>query len=1186
MSIEPLEDRKLLSAAPGTFYVANAFYDQTTGATTSAPNAGDTVNWLASGQFAEVDGLTFGTSAFASVRSAVTAAPSGGTVDVAAGTYTENVDITSPLSLVGAGAQSVIQAPSTLGTGITINTSTGTTSIAGLTISGFQTGVSVATGNSAILTGDTVTGCMLGPGISNNGVTTLSESSVTNNLGGSAGAGGGILNGGTMTVTASTVSGNFANLGGGIYNFGTLTVRDSTIANNSASDDGAGIENSPGRTLTVENSTVSANSVRFGVGGGLDNRGAAYVSNTIIAGNSFTGTNASDPDVSGVFTSTDHDLIGVVGDATGFATTGLTASVILNSDSATAVGLSPLADNGGPTQTMALLAGSPAIDNGNASPPSPFTVPATDQRGQPRTFNGTLDVGAYETAPATLYVATSFYDQTTGTTTSSPNVGDAVNWLASGQFAEVDGLTFGTNAFTSIQSAVNALGRTIDVATGTYTENVDITRPLSIIGAGAQSVIQAPSILGTGITINTTAGTTSIADLTISGFQTGISVAATSSAMITGDTVTGCMLGPGIWNSGIATLSDSSVTNNLGGSSGAGGGILNGGTMTVTASTISGNFANLGGGIYNFGTLTVSDSTIANNSASDDGAGIENSPGRTLTVENSTVSANSVWFGLGGGLDNRGATYVSNTIIAGNSFTGPNASDPDISGVFTSTDHDLIGVVGDATGFTTTGPTASIILKSDIATDIGLAPLADNGGPTQTMALLAGSPAIDAGDDTPPAPFSVPTVDQRGVTRVTALDATVDIGAYEVARLVTTGQNVAAVEGTAFGPVTVATFTDPEPNVAASKFTATIAWGDGQSSTGTVTGSSANGFAVSGSHVYAEEGSFTISVAIHDPSTSATATSTANVSDPAVNATSVAISATKGVMATVAVATFTDPGGAEPTSDYSAKIVWGDGQTSAGVISEANGVFTVTGTNTYAGSGTLTASVTISHDSAPPVTVQDVATVSVLPAATSFVVEKGLAERSYIRYLDVTFNTPVAGLTLDPAHVKLEHFALDGVTLLGDIGLANKISLIDKVMEIDFGAGGIGGQENLPALLANWTRLVADDGYYKLVIDADGTGLHDIDLDFYRLFGDVIGNPVRGAATTGGAISSDLTYGVPTVIGQVTTGDVNSISAAVGQTGSLLNDDINGAGSVAPNDRLLAARSVGRQLAAGLHVDD
>ena len=768
---------------------------------------------------------------------------------------------------------------------------------------------------------------------------------------------------------------------------------DSTIAGNTATDDGGGIENAGGFTVTLEDSTVSNNSVNADVGGGFDNRGTAYVANTIIAGNSATGKNSSDPDVHGVFTSTDHDLIGVTGDATGFATTGSTASIVLGSDSASAISLGPLAITAArPKRWLFCQAAQPST-RAMPRPARRSACPPPTNAAKRATSNGTIDVGAYETAPTTLYVATSFYDQTTGASTLSPNAGDTVNWLASGWFAEVDGLTFGVNAFTSIQAAVNALGRTIDVAAGTYIENVEFARPISINGAAVQTVLKGPSTLGTGIAIDTTAGTVNVAGLTISGFQTGVTVSSVSVANLTADTITGNITGSGIFNHGTLALSESSVTDNLLGTGGSGGGIVNGGAMTIYASTISGNFANIGGGIYNFGALTVSDSTIAGNTATDDGGGIENASGFTLILNDSTVSGNTVKSDVGGGIDNRGPAYVANTIIAGNSATGKNASDPDVHGVFTSTDHDLIGVTGDATGFVTTGPTASIVLGSDLASAVGLGPLADNGGPTQTMAPLAGSLAIDSGDNAPPAPFSLPAADQRGVTRFTASDPIIDIGAYE----------------------------------------------------------------------------------------------------------------------------------------------------------------------------------------APGV---------VPPAVTSFVVEKGLEERSYLRYLDVTFNTPVSGLTLDAAHVKLEHFGLNGATDLGSIDLTNKISLVDKVMEIDFGAGGIGGQENLPALLANWTKLIADDGYYKLVIDADGTGRHDIELDFYRLFGDVIGNPTGGATTTGSSISGSLTYGVPTVIGQVTTADVDSISAAVGETGSLLNDDINGAGSVTPNDRLLAARSVGRQLAAGLHLDD
>ena len=219
MSLEPLENRQLLSAVPNTFYVANAFYDQTTGQSTAAPAAGDTVNWLASGSFAEVDGLTFGANAFTSIQAAVNAAASGDTIDVAAGSYVENVDIASPISLVGAGPQTVLKGPSTLGTGIAIDATAGTVNVDDLTISGFQTGVTVSSASAANLTGDTITGNITGSGIFNHGTLALSESSVTDNLLGTGGSGGGILNGGVMTITASTISGNFANIGGGIYNF-------------------------------------------------------------------------------------------------------------------------------------------------------------------------------------------------------------------------------------------------------------------------------------------------------------------------------------------------------------------------------------------------------------------------------------------------------------------------------------------------------------------------------------------------------------------------------------------------------------------------------------------------------------------------------------------------------------------------------------------------------------------------------------------------------------------------------------------------------------------------------------------------------------------------------------------------------------------------------------------------------
>ncbi len=216
----------------------------------------------------------------------------------------------------------------------------------------------------------------------------------------------------------------------------------------------------------------------------------------------------------------------------------------------------------------------------------------------------------------------------------------------------------------------------------------------------------------------------------------------------------------------------------------------------------------------------------------------------------------------------------------------------------------------------------------------------------------------------------------------------------------------------------------------------------------------------------------------------------------------------------------------------------------------------------------------------PPITQTFAAPVT--PQVTAFSVENGLSERSYIRYLDVTFNEPVSSLTLNTSTVTLEQFALNGVTPIASINLTGKISLVDKVMEIDFGAGGIGGSENLPNSLANWAALTADDGYYKLMINTGGLNTTET---FYRLFGDVIGNAAGGPTTSGATVNGNL-------IGTLSEADISAIAAAVGQTATaqnpLLNADINGAGSVTSNDRLLAAKSLaaGRQLVAGLPLDD
>ena len=168
--------------------------------------------------------------------------------------------------------------------------------------------------------------------------------------------------------------------------------------------------------------------------------------------------------------------------------------------------------------------------------------------------------------------------------------------------------------------------------------------------------------------------------------------------------------------------------------------------------------------------LNVSVTTLAIN-----GAGIHNVSFASLTIANSTICDNSAGVS-GGGIfnDADGTAEVKNTIIAQNIAA---ASNPDVYGTHTSLGHNLIGDVADAIGFVV-GVNGDQVGNETSPIDPMLDPLADNGGPTFTHALLPGSPAIDAGDNT-----GAPATDQRGFARVVDGDgngtAVVDIGAYE-----------------------------------------------------------------------------------------------------------------------------------------------------------------------------------------------------------------------------------------------------------------------------------------------------------------------------------------------------------------------------------------------------------------------
>jgi hypothetical protein len=261
--------------------------------------------------------------------------------------------------------------------------------------------------------------------------------------------------------------------------------------------------------------------------------------------------------------------------------------------------------------------------------------------------------------------------------------------------------------------------------------------------------------------------------------------------------------------------------NGSGGSGGQGGhgGGLTAGATTIIGSTISGNRsgrggdgpgyagarAGEGGGIAASGPLVITNSTVTNNVTAEGGNGTRGGGGggdgggiyvsHSLFITNCTVTNNRTsgfYGGHGGGIYSSISSPINirNTIVANNTVATGGAPDfdgqgPDLFGPVNSQDYNLIK---DTTGATIKGITTHNITGLDPL----LGPLADNGGPTPTYALLPGSPAIDAGDDCitktdgclPPSftadlPKPV-TTDQRGAGYPRLASTTVDIGAFEV----------------------------------------------------------------------------------------------------------------------------------------------------------------------------------------------------------------------------------------------------------------------------------------------------------------------------------------------------------------------------------------------------------------------
>ena len=295
------------------------------------------------------------------------------------------------------------------------------------------------------------------------------------------------------------------------------------------------------------------------------------------------------------------------------------------------------------------------------------------------------------------------------------------------------------------------------------------------------STISANSVnygFGGGISnfANSGTATVTISNSTISGNNgDGISSNVAKSGIGTLTIINSTISGGGVSNvaeSGIGTLTISNST-----ISGGGGGVNNytntgTATLTISNSTISGNN---GGGINNFAntgtaTVTISNSTISGNNGGGISSNVYGTGTGTLTIGNSTISGNLANQGCGG-IINYGNIPVSlrGTIVANNlrdNGLGEFIGD-DLSGWF-QVEYSLIESRANATIVET------VPGSNRYGVDPLLGPLAENGGPTLTHALLAGSLAINRGSNPTPQSF-----DQRGLGFVRAVGR-IDIGAFEV----------------------------------------------------------------------------------------------------------------------------------------------------------------------------------------------------------------------------------------------------------------------------------------------------------------------------------------------------------------------------------------------------------------------
>ncbi len=428
-----------------------------------------------------IDGLTI-TGGIGSGSGTLGGGDGGGGIDNSGDTLTVSNCVITGNSSTGVGGGISSGAMGDVGSLYVTNST-----ISGNTASSSGGGVYAAYGTGITIAGSVISGNTSGSyggGIDSPSHTNVSESTISNNsavygggiyggnigsqivthstisgnvaTGSSTSVGGGIDLAGPGTVTNSTISGNSATeAGGGVYSegafyIGTLTLIDSTVSGNSAGAGGGLYDSAGGTSTSVVNSTLTGNTATTTTGGGIDNEsGTLTITDSTISGNSaatsgggvYSYHTASDAGtINGTvvaanaggdlkpkagFFSGSNDLIGDGSDQGALSNTQRGSSAVLLNPL-----LSPLGSFGGPTQTMALLPGSVAIDNGASFPvldSNNNNITATDQRGVARPQGPAPDIGAFESQNLPVGTSTQLaFDQQPGNSLAGSPITPAI----------------------------------------------------------------------------------------------------------------------------------------------------------------------------------------------------------------------------------------------------------------------------------------------------------------------------------------------------------------------------------------------------------------------------------------------------------------------------------------------------------------------------------------------------------------------------------------------------------------------------------------------------------------------------------------------------------------------------------------------------------------------------------------